>query len=99
MNRVKIGVDEADRDCFQLLRSKRPEQRARFVRIEHLLDGAIPQNTFAEFEPKPARHQRGTAYPIGILYVRPPFASHFEIVAEAPGRNQGGWRRVALNDG
>src|SRR6516225_440001 len=99
MNRVEIRVDKTDRDRLQTLGCERPEQLARFVAVELLLDRAIAQNTFAKFQPKPPWYQRDTAYPIGILYVRPPLAPHLEVVAETTSSNQNGRCRLTFDYG
>lgn len=99
MNGVEIRVDKTDRDCFDRLSSNRPEQCARFVRIKLLLDRAIAQNAFAEFQAKAPRYQRWTACPIRVLDVGPALAPHLEVVAEAASGNQHGRSSLAFDYG
>src|SRR5437764_7317025 len=90
MNRIQIGVDQADGNSFDVLGEQLPYGCAGLFDIERLLNGSVAQNSFRHFEPEGTRYKRWQAVPVDVIDVRPPLTSHFQFVAKSARRQQAG---------
>ena len=98
VDRVGVGVQQADRDRLDALLGERPGDRPDRVLVERDEHLAVPVEPFRDPEAQRPRDERDGLLELDVVQRRPDLAADLEDVAEALGRDQRGPRDLALDD-
>ena len=99
VQRVRIGVQQADGDALHALARERLHQWAELAEVDRREDRPVGPHALGHLEPEPARHERrGLGRHVDVVEMRPVHARDLEHVAEAAGRDQSHDRAPAFDD-
>ena len=98
VRRVRVAVDEPDRDGFHALRLERREERAHRILLQRDEDASAVVDPLLHRKPEAARHQGFRPVDPDVVLLEAVLVRHLERVA-VPGRHdQCGARAPALDD-
>ena len=98
VERVPVGVEEADRDRFHPLVHEAAREPADGLRVRCALDPAVRGEAFVDLEAKGPRHERRGKLDEEVVDVVAGLAAELEDVAEAGRRDESGARPGTLDD-
>ncbi len=86
---VLIGVEEADRDRFDLARAKRFDHVVELSFVEWAHHLPVPRQALVDLEPVAARDERRGRHPLAVVQLLTAGAAHLEGVAKSGGGEKG----------